>query len=174
MTERTRDIRLPAPLRYALAGGHFITEDQLLNNPREEGDSLQHSLQHHCFDHRPLKFVECCRDLRRPAIGSAAPLHRSLAPKISAKFANVLAPRWARRDTCFHPVEIRNRASARHAHKLHWYYQLGHAAAWRGTVLATLVADGGANQTVSCRCRPSSPGALRLAALQLRVTRPEA
>ena len=38
------------------------------------------TLQHHCFDHRRLEFVERCREHRRSAIRSAAPLLRPLAP----------------------------------------------------------------------------------------------
>ena len=83
------------PSQNAPASAHTL-EDH-----RGEGDSLQQALQHHCFDHQPLEFVERCRDHRRSAIGSAAPLLSPPAPKIPAKFASVRAPRWARHDTCF-------------------------------------------------------------------------
>ena len=39
------------------------------------------ALQHHCFEHQPLEFVERRRDHKRSAISSAAPLLGPPAPK---------------------------------------------------------------------------------------------
>ena len=139
--QQARTLRLPQ------AGG----------GSQDEGDSLQQALQHHCFDHRPFEFVERCRYHLRSAIVSASPLLSPPAPKVPAKFASALAPRWARHDTCFLPAEIRIRASVRcHAHIRYWRDQLANAAVWRSRHLATVVPYGRAHLVLSCPSGPAS------------------
>ena len=89
-----------------------------LEDHRGEGDSLQQALQRHCFAYSPLEFLERCRD-------------EAISNRL-CNFASVLAPRWARDDTCCLQAEIQIHSSARcHAHMIDWLHQLDDAAASR-------------------------------------------